>query len=312
MNHVKYKAVQYFAAALAVLLHAAPGAAQNLVTNSQFNDSTAGWSKRLIVGSAAVGFDAGIDANSSPQSGSAFLANTSATENVVVSLAQCFTASAGQKFIWGGYLRFREGEATIGNASTGLSFFDGPGCTGAALLGIGGDQYEPTTDGRGVWIDSSFGTPAVGKVAPAGTKSVALNVRILKTNAGASLTVNADKLFVALAGSPKCQGQIPTIVGTDGPDTLEGTPGTDVIMGLGGPDEIFAAGGFDTVCGGGGADTIEGGPATDILDGGAGEDVLLGGGGNDLLIGGGANDDCTGGAGNGDLAASCEITSSVP
>ena len=312
MDLVKYKSVRNVALALVVLLHAAPGAAQNLVTNSQFNQSTAGWSKRLIVGSAVVGFDATIDANSSPQSGSASLSNTSATENVIVSLAQCFTASAGQKLIWGGYLRFREGEATAGNASTQLSFFDGPNCTGAALLGIGGDQFEPATDGRGIWIDSSFGTPSVGKVAPAGTESAALHVRILKTSAGASLTVNADKLFVALAGSPKCQGQIPTIVGSNGPDTLAGTPGTDIIMGLGGPDEIFAAGGFDTVCGGGGADTLEGGPGTDILDGGAGEDVLLGGGGNDLLIGGGANDDCTGGAGNGDLAASCEITTSVP
>jgi len=309
MNHVK--SMRNAAGVLAVLLHAAPGAAQNLVTNSQFNDSTAGWSKRLIVGSATVGFDAGLDANSSPQSGSAFLANTSATANVVVSLAQCFPASAGQKLTWGGYLRFREGEATIGNASTHLSFFDGPNCSGAALLGIGGDQFEPT-DGRGVWIDSSFGTPSVGEVAPAGTESASLNVRILKTNAGGSLTVNADKLFVALAGSPKCQGQIPTIVGTAGPDTLEGTPGTDIIMGLAGQDEIFAAGGFDTVCGGGGADTLYGGSGTDILDGGAGEDVLRGGGGIDLLIGGGANDSCAGGAGSGDLAASCEITTGVP
>lgn len=310
MKHVK--SLRNAVAVLVVLLHAAPGAAQNLVTNSQFNDSTAGWSKRLIVGSAVVGFDAAIDANASPQSGSALLANTSATENVIVSLAQCFPASAGQKLTWGGYLRFREGQATVGNASTHLSFFDGPSCTGAALLGIGGYQYTPTTHGRGVWIDSGFGTPSVGKVAPAGTRSVSLNVRVLKSNAGASLTVNADKLFVALAGSPKCQGQIPTIVGTDGPDTLEGTPGTDIIVGRGGPDEIFAGGGFDIVCGGGGADTLEGGPGTDILDGGAGEDVLLGGDGNDLLIGGGANDDCTGGAGNGDLAASCEITTTVP
>jgi Ca2+-binding RTX toxin-like protein len=310
MNHVKN--MGRAAAVLVLLLHAAPGAAQNLVTNSQFNASTAGWSKRLIGGSATLGFDAGLDANASPQSGSAFLANTSATANVVVSLAQCFPASAGQKLVWGGRLRFREGEATLGNASTILSYFDGPNCTGAALFAIGGEQFTPLSDGRGVWLDGGFGTPSVGVVAPAGTESAALGVRILKTGAGASLTVAADKLFVALAGSPRCQGQIPTIVGSNGPDTLEGTPGTDVIMGLGGPDEIFAAGGFDVVCGGGGADTLEGGPGTDILDGGAGEDVLLGGGGNDLLIGGGSNDSCAGGAGNADLAASCEITSTVP
>ncbi len=309
------KNVEPIASAILLLLaclHAAPAAAQSLVTNGQFNGSTAGWSKRLIVGSAALGFDAELDANASPQSGSAFLANTSATANVVVSLAQCFPASGGQKLVWGGRLRFREGEATLGNTSTIVSFFDGPNCTGAALLAIGGEQFEPTTDGRGVWLDGGFGTPAVGAVAPAGTESAALGVRILKTSAGASLTVGADKLFAALAGSPRCQGQIPTIVGSDGPDTLNGTSGTDVIMGLGGADEIFAAGGFDVVCGGGGADTLEGGPGTDVLDGGAGEDVLLGGGGNDLLIGGGSNDACAGGAGNADLAASCEITSSVP
>ena len=297
--------------ALLTLLSAIPAAAQNRLTNSQFNGTIAGWAKSPDAGSGTLAYDASRDANSSHQSGSAAFASTTAAKSKSSWLTQCFLASPGEKLVWGGYLRFRTGETTTGTTYTILRFFPTPSCSGEPIYGVGGPIFS-TAAGRGVWRDAGgSGMAPVGQIAPAGTVSVQLVVAVYKLEAGGVLTVNADKLFVALDGSPRCDGQVPTLVGSDGPDTLYGTPGTDIIMGLGGPDEIFGRGGFDTICGGGGADTIDGGPGGDVLLGGAGEDVLLGGGGGDLLIGGGGNDDCTGGAGN-DLAAECEITTSIP
>ena len=298
--------------ALVAALHAAPAGAQNLLANSQFNDSTASWAKSSSAGSGTLTFDASHDTNSSPQSGAAALANTSATTNGDVSLVQCFTANGGDALIWGGYIRYAAGETASGFTLTTLQFFSNPACSGNAFSGVAGPQ-TPTNAGRGIWRNvAGPGNSSLSKTAPASTKSARIHVRVFKSEAGGVLTVDADKLFVALADSPTCDGQIPTIVGTEDADTLQGTPGTDIIMGLGGRDEISGRGGFDTICGGGGADTLDGGSGGDVLIGGAGEDVLFGGGGIDLLIGGGGNDACMGGAGVGDLAASCEVTSGIP
>ena len=69
---------------------------------------------------------------------------------------------------------------------------------------------------------------------------------------------------------------MPTINGTENPDTLAGTNGDDIINGLAGND------------------TLSGGPGNDELYGGDGNDSLDAGGGNDLLDGGADNDTLTG------------------
>jgi Ca2+-binding RTX toxin-like protein len=71
-----------------------------------------------------------------------------------------------------------------------------------------------------------------------------------------------------------CDGAVPTIVGTEGPDFLSGTPGPDVIFGLGGDDGIEAGEGNDVICGGGGNDTLQDAPGNDYVDGGDGNDVI--------------------------------------
>lgn len=55
-----------------------------------------------------------------------------------------------------------------------------------------------------------------------------------------------------------CFGQTPTIVGTEGDDTLNGTAGDDVIVGLGGNDVIRGLEGNDTICAGAGDDDVAG------------------------------------------------------
>jgi Ca2+-binding RTX toxin-like protein len=98
---------------------------------------------------------------------------------------------------------------------------------------------------------------------------------------------------------PRCHGRVPTILGTDGPDTLRGTPGRDVIWGGPGDDGIVGSLGNDLICGGGGADLIRGGRGNDILDGGAGDgDRVIGDLGDDTALGGaGADDEVAGSLG---------------
>ena len=71
----------------------------------------------------------------------------------------------------------------------------------------------------------------------------------------------------------RCDGRIPTIVGTPGPDQLIGTPGDDVIHGLAGNDKITGAAGNDYVCGGDGNDYLMSGSGVDSVFGGSGTDT---------------------------------------
>ncbi len=95
----------------------------------------------------------------------------------------------------------------------------------------------------------------------------------------------APPALAADDGPPSCNGQLATIVGTDGADELFGTDGPDVIAGLNGPDVIHGLGGDDVLCGDNGSDVLYGGDGNDLLFGGNGDDGLLGGHGDDTLDG---------------------------
>jgi peptidoglycan hydrolase-like protein with peptidoglycan-binding domain len=107
-----------------------------------------------------------------------------------------------------------------------------------------------------------------------------------------------------------CQGEVATIVGTDGPDVLAGTEGRDVIAALGGDDRITGLGGNDLICAGPGNDAVWGGAGDDRVFGEEGDDFLYGGSGDDRLFGsvgddpiegGLGSDEIVGGAGNDEL-----------
>jgi Ca2+-binding RTX toxin-like protein len=88
-----------------------------------------------------------------------------------------------------------------------------------------------------------------------------------------------------------CNGQVATILGTTGDDTLPGTAGDDVIVGRGGDDVISGRGGTDNICGGLGNDRLRGGSGKDQLFGGGDADVLRGGRGSDGTQDGGEGND---------------------
>jgi Ca2+-binding RTX toxin-like protein len=97
------------------------------------------------------------------------------------------------------------------------------------------------------------------------------------------------------SGVVYCDGQIATIVGTQGDDVIFGTSNSDVIAGLGGDDQLFAGPESDvwyndvtanSVCGGSGKDRIFGSSGRDRLLGGLGNDNIVGAPGYDVLLGG--------------------------
>jgi hypothetical protein len=88
----------------------------------------------------------------------------------------------------------------------------------------------------------------------------------------------------------RCDGQVVTMPGTDGPDRIEGTPRRDVIHAGDGSDVVDGMGGGDLICGGAGDDRLAGGASFDALLGEAGRDVLQGGAADDALLGGSDDD----------------------
>ena len=151
--------------------------------------------------------------------------------------------------------------------------------------------YRPTEDGT---VGDTLPAPAP---VPSGT--VALSNFVGVAAAGTwSLYVADDAAGDAgkidgwsldITAAPKCDGKIPTIVGTEGPDDLVGTPGNDVIAGLGGNDTISADDGNDTICGGEGQDEIRDQVGADRSFGQGGDDTFIAPAvtdGGDLMVGG--------------------------
>src|SRR5919201_593571 len=99
----------------------------------------------------------------------------------------------------------------------------------------------------------------------------------------ASIGAISIPAVTAAAGGRTCFGKHPTILGTQGNDTLHGTTGRDVIVSLGGNDYITAGQGNDNVHGAEDVNHMNGGPGNDWLDGRRGPgNVAIGAKGDDL------------------------------
>lgn len=109
-------------------------------------------------------------------------------------------------------------------------------------------------------------------------------------------------LFIDPPAETKCAGLTPTLVGTDGNDTLNGTNGIDIILARGGNDTINAKWGYDIICGGPGNDNINGGDGQDKIYGEEGNDTIDGGWKNDTIIGGAGNDTIYGDLGDDNIS----------
>ena len=121
---------------------------------------------------------------------------------------------------------------------------------------------------------------------------------------GNNIPLTPGRTWVALVppggvtfDSYTCRGQVATVAGGPGNDTLRGTDEADVIAGGPGNDLIHAGAGDDLVCGGKDNDRVFGDAGADLLVGQSGNDDLRGGEGDDRLHGGKSNDQLHGGPG---------------
>jgi streptogramin lyase len=148
-------------------------------------------------------------------------------------------------------------------------------------------SYDMTYDADGNLIIAGAASHAAVKVNPRTGQET-----VLAPPADSSSYIEG-----VLVEPPRCNGRVPTIVGTNDPETINASPFADVIVGLGGNDVINGLGGNDLVCGGAGNDTVRGGAGRDTLKGEAGRDTLKGGNGKDVLKGGAGKDRLSGGKG---------------
>jgi RTX calcium-binding nonapeptide repeat (4 copies) len=98
-------------------------------------------------------------------------------------------------------------------------------------------------------------------LSPFGGATVRLRFGVATTQN--QLLAGLDDVRVKSKKAPKCAGNRPTIVGTEGKDKLKGTRKDDVILARGGKDRVKGKGGDDLLCGNGAKDKLIGGGGED-------------------------------------------------
>jgi hypothetical protein len=146
--------------------------------------------------------DPSLDVNGSAASGSGLLTNIiSAVPFGMVTAQQCFPATAGQVYYWGGSVRFPVSETTTGQTWIAAEFRDMANCAGSLLGTDNGTERDPNTDARGIWHTSNFGSIAAGGTAPPGSVSVGIVLFLSKTQMDGTRSANFDGVFFAQVGT---------------------------------------------------------------------------------------------------------------
>lgn len=183
---------------------------------------------------------------------------------------------------------------------------------GAAAIGRGKPGEFPTTDifgaPRGLTGEADagaheFSSPPGAQGAPGGSPPPEAGGGSGGSAPGGSSTPGGAS---GAGATPRCLGQVATIVGTAGDDRIVGTKKRDVIVAFGGNDVVRGRAGADIIClgngndkafGGPGADRIRGGKGKDRIQGGLGKDMIWGAQQRDLIWGGSGQDSVRGGPG---------------
>lgn len=206
------------AATFSVLVLAATSArAQNLVQNGEFDRTIASWSSST----SEISWSSD-DWNRQPGSGSLSLRHTGTTANGYASVGQCLPSQPGKGYSF--VLRARIAEATggaRGGIEAGVHFFSGTDCRGW-LAGSDNRWVELSSSWNGV-VYPFLIFPSVVSVAPAGTRSVLVNVNAVKFTAAGTLTFRIDDAYFAetrptvltIPASASARGQNDTFFQTD-------------------------------------------------------------------------------------------------
>ncbi|HQP87376.1 MAG TPA: hypothetical protein PLL76_14070 [Thermoanaerobaculia bacterium] len=176
-----------------LVLAASPAEAQNLVQNGGFDRTISSWSSST----SEISWSSD-DWNRQPGSGSLSLRHTGTTANGYASVGQCLPSQPGKGYSF--VLRARIVEATggaRGGVEAGVHFFSGTDCRGW-LAGSDNRWVELSSSWTGVAYPFLI-FPSAVSVAPAGTRSVLVNVNAVKLTAAGALTFRIDDAYFAEA-----------------------------------------------------------------------------------------------------------------
>ena len=189
---MSYRSV--FAVGVLLAASSAGAQAQNLINNGRFDTDLSGWEVRNQEDVTSV--RSKEDADDASGSGSAVVTNTSERgSNSVFGLRQCVEISPGQTFRLSADLRSPGGQETTGEARIGGVYFEGAGCQGTFL---GGPTLLFTGD------QPSWGTVIQEHTAPSSARSLFVDLRSFKDQAGGAFEVLFDNLDLRPTGSGIC------------------------------------------------------------------------------------------------------------
>jgi len=163
---------------VAFIAVASPLHATNIVTNSSFNGSLAGW----FLGTGTT-FDATADATGMPGSGSARSATSLAGNTIAIT--QCIAAVPGN-YTLSGKILIPGGQTTNGSGTIGVTWFGGSNCSSGPVLGF--NTATVTTTG-------SFVSVSTASIAPLGTTFAFVNGQHLSVSSGTHI-VNFDDIIL--------------------------------------------------------------------------------------------------------------------
>lgn len=195
--------------------------------------------------------------------------------------------------------------ADILNGGGGFDTLNGGGGDDTFLVNSGGAGQDLFRGGTGydiIQANSDFAKIILSTGSMTGVEEISAG-----GFSGVTIEGTTANDVINLAGIVLTEGDIASINGGAGDDTITGSKisdtitggaGDDHVLGLVGDDIINGNQGDDVVDGGAGADTIGGDAGNDTLLGGFGADTVDGGTGNDTINGGGGDDILTGGTGD--------------
>lgn len=192
--HVLSKARALVVGALGLVACAvsAPLSAQNpnLVPNAEFHQNDDGWTS--TAGYSAFDRDTFDWTECGALSGSALFGHFGPAGSQTAFARVCVPAvDDGVVHSFGGYLRFLTGQTRTGSATVEVSWLSGPDCTGTPIE-TSVATTRATTFAAGTWVlvkaDASF--------APAGAQSASFAIELVKNEAGGSLELRVDGLYL--------------------------------------------------------------------------------------------------------------------
>ncbi|MEO8275431.1 MAG: hypothetical protein ABI639_04385 [Thermoanaerobaculia bacterium] len=165
-------------------------AAQNLAPNGEFDTDITSW--HVGTGDSAVSWTA-IDHSgcSSTISGAALVSNSAANASSERGSGACVTGIiSGGTYSFGVDIRFLTGQTRTGYATLVVAWFPNGTCDGITGMTDEGD-LQPDTTQAGTWVH----VRADQVIAPAGSLSAGLAVRVMKNEAGGSVAADFDGAY---------------------------------------------------------------------------------------------------------------------